>query len=130
MGHLALILNRVAEKLDAQPLPADRFLRGDGSGGTHEQFDTESVAFNSKPVDDPSRYPAWPRCVAIFDASIDRLSSALRRAADEQLDQTTRWGAGQTTIGNLAVRMVFHNGTHSGQLADLRRALSLGSIFS
>jgi hypothetical protein len=24
---------------------------------------------------------------------------------------------------------VFHNGTHCGQLADLRRALGMGSIF-
>src|SRR4051812_29178215 len=128
MGHLALILNRVAEKLDGQPLPADSFVKGDGSGGGAERFDTESVAFNSKPLDEPSRYPTWPHCVQIFDAAIERLSLALRRATDEKLDQPTRWGAGQTTIGNLAVRMVFHNGTHSGQLADLRRALNLGSI--
>jgi hypothetical protein len=32
-------------------------------------------------------------------------------------------------MSNLAVRMVFHTGTHAGQLADLRRALGLGSIF-
>jgi hypothetical protein len=30
----------------------------------------------------------------------------------------------------LASRMVFHNGTHCGQVADLRRALGIGSIFS
>jgi len=130
LGQLALILNRVSGKLDGHPLPVDRFVKGDGSAGNRERFDTESIAFNSKPIGDPSRYPAWPRCVQIFDAAIDRLANALRQANDQQLDSATRWGAGETTIGNLATRMVFHNGTHAGQLADLRRALNMGSIFA
>jgi hypothetical protein len=77
-----------------------------------------------------SRYPTWPRCVQIFDAAIERVANAVRKATDQQLDATTRWGAGETTVGNLAIRMVFHNGNHCGQLADLRRALNMGSIFA
>jgi hypothetical protein len=129
LGHVSLVMNRVAEKLDGQPLPPESFVKGDGTAGDRERYDTESVSFNSKPVDDPSRYPTLPRCVQIFDAAVERLASALRRATDAQLDSPTRWGAGETTLGNLAIRMVFHNGTHSGQLADLRRALKMGSIF-
>ena len=130
LGHVSMVMNRVAEKLDGQPMPPESFVKGDGSAGGRERYDTESISFNSKPLDDSSRYPTFSRCTQIFDASVDRLAAALRRAADAQLDTSTRWGAGETTIANLAIRMVFHNGTHTGQLADLRRALKMGSIFA
>src|SRR4051812_30778068 len=96
LGHLALILNRVAEKLDGQPLPPESFLKGDGAAGSRQRFDTESIAFNSQPINDASRYPTWPRCVEIFGAAIDRMAQAVRRATDQQLDAPTRWGAGET----------------------------------
>jgi hypothetical protein len=54
-------------------------VKGDGTAGNRERYDTESISFNSRPVDDPSRYPTFARCVQIFDATGDRLASALRR---------------------------------------------------
>jgi hypothetical protein len=42
----------------------------------------------------------------------------------------TQWGKSQVPLWSMASRMIFHNGTHCGQLADLRRALGLGSIFA
>jgi hypothetical protein len=36
----------------------------------------------------------------------------------------------QMPVWALVSRMTFHNGFHTGQLADLRRALGFRSIFS
>src|SRR5262245_44763569 len=71
LGHLALTMQRTAEKLDRKPLPESDFIKGDGKSGTSERFDTESISFSSKPVDDPKLYPKYARCVAIFNAAID-----------------------------------------------------------
>jgi hypothetical protein len=129
LGHLAHVVNRCAEKFDGRGLPESDFVHGDGRSGDARRFDTESVAFNSRPLDDPSLYPTWDRCVQIFDNAIDRLANAIRAADATKLDSTTRWGAAEVAMTALPVRMAFHNGTHCGQLADLRRALGMGSIF-
>ena len=68
--------------------------------------------------------------MGVFDAAVARLAAAARGAGEGALDAPTRWGAGETTVWLLLPRMVFHNGTHCGQLADLRRALGLGSVFA
>ena len=131
LGHLALTLHRTAEKFDGRALPASDFVQGDGRAGTAGRFDTESVCFGSQPVDEPAIYPGHDRCVAIFDDAIQRLVAAIRRTDDAKLDTLATWGGGtQVKLWSLAIRMVFHTGTHCGQLADLRRALGLGSIFS
>jgi hypothetical protein len=128
LGHLAHTMHRVAEKFDGKPFPPGDFtagLRGDRS-----RFGTESVAFASKPTDDPAAYPTFARCTAIFDAACERLAAAVRSASDAQLQQTTKWGQGETAMGLLVARMAFHNGTHTGQIADLRRALGFKSVFA
>ena len=130
LGHLALNLHRTAERFDKQVIPSGDFLTRDGRGGDRDRFDTESVSFGSTPVDDPELYPSWSRCVAIFDAAIDRMANALSNAQDAQLDSLTRWGKLEVPLYTMASRMVFHNGTHTGQIADLRRALGMGSIFA
>ena len=131
MGHLALVLHRCAGKFEGTTdLPAGDFVTGDGRGGDAHRFDTESICFGSVPADDATLYPSWARCVSIFDAAIDRLAIAIRRADDARLDSMTSWGAGTITLRATAGRMVFHNGTHAGQIADLRRALGFGSIFA
>jgi hypothetical protein len=118
LGHLALTLHRTAEKFDGRALPEQDFVKGDGRSGT------------SKPIDDHKLYPSHDRCVAIFDDAIQRLVSAIRRADDAKLEMLVTWGNGQVKLWSLAIRMVFHNGTHCGQLADLRRALGMGTILS
>ena len=40
------------------------------------------------------------------------------------------WGAIQIAGWQVIMRMVFHNGMHTGQIADTRRALRMKSIFS
>ena len=130
LGHLALTIHRTAEKFDGRALPETDFVKGDGRAGGPTKFDAESVCFGSKPVDDPKLYPAHDRCVAIFDDAIQHLVSAIRRADDAKLEMLVAWGSGQVKLWSLAVRMVFHNGTHCGQLADLRRALGMGSVWS
>lgn len=129
LGHLAINLHRTAERFDGLPLPATDFLTGDGRAGDANRFDTESVSFGSKPIDDSRMYPTWPRCVAIFDAAVERLVRAIENADDAKLDSKTKWSNSEVPLYTMAGRMVFHNGTHTGQIADLRRALGLGSIF-
>src|SRR5215468_3795807 len=55
LGHLAATMHRVAEKLDGRPFPESDFFKGDGArpaGPGTGRFDTESVAFASKPTGD------------------------------------------------------------------------------
>ena len=129
LGHLALTLHRAAEKLDRAALPASDFLTGDGRAGTRDRFDTESVCFASKPQPSAETYPTRARAEEIFNAAVQRFAAAVCNATDQQLDAQVPWGNGTVSMANLAARMVFHTGTHAGQLADLRRALGLGSIF-
>jgi hypothetical protein len=126
LGHLAITQNRMAERIDQKPIPADQFI--DGPRGDSTRFAIESVAFNSEPVDDPAAYPTFDRCVTIWRASIDRIASAYEHADDATLDTMTPWGKNSLPIWAMAQRMAFHNGTHAGQLIDLRRALGFPRV--
>ena len=75
LGHLAITMHRTAERIDGQELPTSEFLTADGRGGDANRFDTEAVSFGSTPIDDPAIYPTWSRCLAIFDAAINRLAA-------------------------------------------------------
>ena len=133
LGHVALLLHRAAQQFEgpaAGPIPDADFVTGSGRGGDHRRYDTEGVAFGSVPVADAGLYPTVARCVEIFDASVARLARAIRATDEGRLDSTIKWFTGEVTLWHLAIRMIFHNGTHCGQLADLRRALELGSILA
>lgn len=132
LGHCALTMHRVAEKLDGQGLPARDFVTGDGQGGSRDKglFDSESVGFGSRPEETHNRFPKLDRCVEIYNAAADRLAAAVRAADEIKLDTPVRWGNAETPLWGLIVRMVFHNGFHTGQMADLRRALGFKSIFA
>ncbi|MFG0285693.1 MAG: DinB family protein [Phycisphaerales bacterium JB039] len=126
LGHCALTMLRVREKLSGQGLPESDFVagpRGDGSC-----FGTESVAFGSRPADDPAAYPSLARSRAIFEQAASALAAAIRSATDEQLDRPIPWGRAEITLAEMLPRMVFHNGTHAGQLVDLRRALGMPPV--
>ena len=123
-------MHRAAERFDERELPASDFVTGNGRNGDANRFDTESVSFGSQPINDPAIYPTWSRCLAIFDAAVDRLARAIEQADDAKLDSMSKWGPIEAPLYTLASRMVFHNGTHCGQVTDLRRALGIGSIFS
>ena len=130
LGHLAITMHRLAEHIDGGPLPTADFLYGgslDGGGDT-ARFASESVAFASKPNPDPSHYPSIDRATQIFENAVDRLATALRNASEETLDAPVTWGRAIFPVWQLAFRMIFHNGTHAGQITDLRRALNLGPV--
>ena len=129
LGHLSHTMHRVAEKLDASPIPEADFFTGGGRSDSR-RYDTESVCFGSKPVPDAAAYPNLARCTEIFDHAIERLSAAARAADNAALDRKMPWGSMEIPVWAAAARMVFHNGMHTGQIADLRRALRLKSIFA
>ncbi len=127
LGHLALTMYRSATKIDSIDLPQSVFV--DGTVGDSLRFGIESVAFGSRPKSDASIYPPFERCLQIFDDSVDRISAAFENAAEEVLDKPVAWGKMIIPAWSLAARMAFHNGTHCGQIVDLRRALGMKSIF-
>lgn len=130
MGHMALTMHRIAEKVDGKPLPETDFIKSTGAGGSAQRFDTESISMGSTPKPDASLYPIAARCVEIFSRAIDRCAAAFESATDQQLDAPTKWGQIEVPTWSTGVRMVFHNGLHTGQFADLRRVLGMGSIFA
>lgn len=127
LGHLALTLHRVAGRLDGGDLPASDFVPG--TRGDAARFASEGVCFGSTPSPDASAYPSLARCVDIYDQACDRLARAVRNASDAQLTQQTPWGApGQSLpMCDLISRMIYHNGFHTGQISDMRRAMGMGS---
>src|SRR5438105_1042681 len=56
LGHLALTLHRAAEKFDSEAIPESDFVRGDGTAGNYNRFDTESVCFGSVPKSNAATY--------------------------------------------------------------------------
>jgi hypothetical protein len=139
LGHLALTMHRVAEKLDNKPLPPSDFFGASGVGAERvsphsivplDAFDPESVAFGSKPKADPHLYPSFTRSGQIFNAACDRLAAAVKAVDDSALDTKVKWGPMDSPLWAIVMRMVFHNGMHTGQIADLRRSLNFKSIFA
>lgn len=115
--------------LDGNDLPSCDLGPGVIGSRTDGIFGADGVAFGSQPTEDPSTYPSLSRCVEIYNRACERLASAIEAAAKGRLDAEVPWGQGVVSIRMLVVRMVFHNGFHTGQIADLRRGLGLGSIF-
>ncbi|MDP1661177.1 MAG: DinB family protein [Phycisphaerales bacterium] len=134
LGHLALTMHRVAASIEGTdtPLPAKDFVNGGGFAGSKDKgvIDADAVAFGSKPEDRHDRYPTLARSTEIYNNACDRLASAVRACDDARLEQTVAFGALQLPIWALVARMTFHSGFHTGQIADLRRALGFKSIFS
>jgi len=132
LGQLALTMHRAADLVlgftEAQALPTADWVHGDGTAGDPSRYDTESVRYGSTPVGDASRYPRLERALAIFRGSIDKLATATAEATPTMLAREVMWGGSTLAAGDLVPRMVFHNGTHAGQLIDLRRALGLGPV--
>ena len=125
LGHCALTMHRVAGMIDGGALPTAHFVAGDGFKGSRESgvFDIEAVAYGSRPEERHDRFPRLERCVEIFNAAADRLAAAVATLSDDGLDRSVRWGTAEMPLRMLIVRMVFHNGFHTGQIADTRRAL-------
>jgi len=130
LGHLALTMHRIAERLDGATLPSADFVTGDGRAGSRERgvFDTESVCIGSTPRADAAIYPRLDRATEILRSACDRLAVGCRSASDEVLDAPQQWGAVSLPLWLLVARAVFHNGIHTGQITDLRRAMGMEGI--
>jgi DinB family protein len=114
LGHLALTMHRAAEKI---------------SGRTVELgYAPEPFAFGSKPTAAARDYPPLQELVQRFHKSVALLADTLRTTGDEGLQRSVTWGMMTTNVRDLAMRMVFHNGTHAGQIVDLRRALGMPQL--
>ncbi len=124
LGHCALTMHRLAERVDGLPLPAADF--GEGPA----RFAPEAVAFGSAPTPDSGAFPSLARGVEIYRAACDRLAAAVRAGSDDQLRQLVKWGGVDQPWWLLVARLIFHNGFHTGQIADLRRALEFKSVFA
>jgi len=130
LGHCALTMHRAAEKLEDGAQIDDAFIRGSDTGDDR-RFGTESVSTGSNPNAGGARFPGLARCIEIFSASADRLAGTLRGIPDAKLDEAVPFfGGALMPRWSVAPRIVFHNGTHCGQIADLRRVLGLKPIFS
>jgi hypothetical protein len=127
LGHCALTMHRVAEMLDGRSAPDTDFATGGPQPG---RFHTEAVAFGSKPAGSTETYPPLARCVEIYNAACDRLASAVRAATEARLMEQVDWLTFKMPLYILVIRMCSHNGFHTGQIADLRRALKFKSIFA
>lgn len=116
LGHLALYNHRAAEALAGQKMPL--------------AWDPEPFAFGSKPADDPSGYPTLKETIDHYQTSVRTLARAGGQVGEAGLDRSVPWGRGGAVVTGrqLLMRMVFHNGTHCGQIVDLRRALGLPKV--
>jgi hypothetical protein len=154
LGHCALTLHRGVERINREPLPEGDFhsppadlvnktppppspparAGKTGAAGTTSaaptRYNTESVAFQSTPTDNPVLYPRFGRCVEIFDSACHRYAEVVRALPEERLDAMIQMGQIQIPIWASALRMGFHNAHHCGQVSDLRRALGMKSIFA
>lgn len=132
LGHLALTMHRASDFVagfnEPQKLPTSDWIHGDGTAGDPSRYDTESVAFGSTPIADPAKYPRMMRAEEIFRASVDRFADETAAASPKALEREIKWGSATLTIDALVYRILFHNGTHAGQLIDLRRALKMPSV--
>lgn len=133
LGHLAITMHRCIEKITGRTgVPESDFVSGGtpGGGGDAKRFAIESVSFGSAPTSDARAYPGMARAVEIFNNAVERLASEARALPDAELAATVAWGMNQTTTKkDLVLRMVFHNGFHTGQVSDLRRAMGFKSAF-
>ncbi|MDX2115352.1 MAG: DinB family protein [Planctomycetota bacterium] len=131
LGHLSLTMHRAAQKLnDSHALPPGDFVEGAGAAGDSRRFAAEAVAFGSTPSGSGEKYPPLARCVEIYGGACDALAHVVRGLTDADLHTEVAWGSASLPKHLLAMRMVFHNGMHTGQIADLRRAFKFRSVFS
>jgi uncharacterized damage-inducible protein DinB len=114
LGHLAITMHRAAERISQKDMPLS--------------WDPEPFAFGSQPVPDRNTYPPLSEINRRFDAAVSTLAEAVRSQDEAGLSRAIPWGKAQTTVRDMAMRMVFHNGTHTGQIVDLRRALGLPGV--
>ncbi len=86
------------------------------------------VCYGSTPIADVSLYPTIARAREIFESAADHLESVVRAASPEGLERPVQWGQEHYPWRMIIARVVFHNGTHTGEIVDIRRALGLAKV--
>ena len=71
MGHLAVTMHRIAERISQKELPLG--------------WDPEPFAFNSKPVADRAAYPSWIEVNKRFDTTVRTLADVVRALGEADL---------------------------------------------
>jgi len=130
LGHCALVMHRIAEKFDGRSVPEADFVIG-ASRGDAMRFGTESVCFGSAPLLEGDAFPTLLRCREIISGGAGHLADAIRSLSDERLNADVQFFPSYTAPAwRIVARMAFHNGFHTGQISDLRRAFGMKSIFA
>ncbi len=127
LGHCALTMHRAAGHFDDGSLPESAFI-ADQFAGDSERFGVESVVRGSTPRPDPDLYPRLECCVSIYESACDRLADVVRCAEARDLNAVVESNGDHPTARDLLFALIFHNGTHCGQIIDLRRALEMPNI--
>jgi len=132
LGHCSMTMHHAADRVlgyeEDQPLPTRDFVSADGTAGDPSRYDTATICFGSTPTGEASRFPRWARCVEVYRTGSERLAASLEETAPGRIGRSVRWGPIYLPVGDLVWRVVFHNGTHAGQLVDLRRALGFERV--
>lgn len=118
LGHLTCTHDWLAGLLDGKPsqLPADY-----------------NALFNmgSQPQNDASKYPSWESVQRAYQAAFARLYAAVGAMNDAQLDQPCSgetYGFATDKLDALH-KGAWHMGWHSGQVADVRRAMGMPGLY-
>ncbi len=128
LGHIALVVEQVACALDGGEMSEEHFLVGRDRESPPLRYNTETICFGSRPVDDPALYPPLERGREIFKSAMQRLERAAARIDDGRLNETFTLGPWSLTLVELIGRVTCHNMIHAGQLTDLRRALGFDPV--
>ncbi len=76
----------------------------------------------------PAGAPAWADLLDELDAAHERLTSAIYECSDERLDETVAGSPG--TLYHLLHGVIQHNLYHAGQMAILKKALTIDRVGS
>lgn len=85
----------------------------------------------SKPLADPSKYPAPAEVRKVYDSAYRAFMSAFEKLPESDLwakPEAETQGFASSKV-DAAYKCAWHDGWHLGQVADVRRALGLPSIF-
>lgn len=118
LGHLAMTNEWFETQLTGAP------------GKLPESYGT-LFGYQTKPNVDASGYPRLDEVRQNFDASHQRLLSTFKSLGEDGLKQSLKEKSGGFTSDPIDAmfKNAWHIGWHSGQIASLRKALSLKSIF-
>lgn len=122
IGHLAFAADGIAEMLGGGPKALD-------------QAWTDKYGMGSTPVGDRGAYPTKGDLLATLDKARARLASAWAEASEVFLAKTNPLdplvkGGVKTNREAGVFFMVFHEGTHLGQLAAWRKLAGMGEALA